>query len=217
MARLPNGCSRMLCALLQFGSLVSAVNRPSPPTARTRRSEPRTALSKRFSSLSSSTRSWPETMTIGEPIMSSQKIGPSSLASRARFCTGALESSDSMLPTTGLVGGCGIGSRLLVDAIVKCLLPARHQLVIARSEATKQSSLAAPDAWIASRSARNDGEPIPHPNRFLRHSISLALTSSGFSCCVQWPLPRTRYFSRSARASPCRRPPTAAAPRRSRP
>ena len=99
--------------------MVSAVNRPSPPTARTRRSGPRTALSKRFSSLSSSTRSWPETMTIGAPIMSSQKIGPSSLASRARFCTGAVESSDSMLPTTGLVGGCGIGLSLLVDAIVK--------------------------------------------------------------------------------------------------
>jgi hypothetical protein len=39
------------------------------------------------------------------------------LASRAKFCTGALESSDSMLPTTGLVGGCGIGLSLLVDAI----------------------------------------------------------------------------------------------------
>src|SRR4051812_42037334 len=36
-----------------------------------------------------------------------------------------------------------------------------------------------------------------HPNRFLRHSMILALTSSGFSCCVQWPLSRTRYFSRS--------------------
>src|ERR1700722_14729204 len=130
MARLPNGCSRMLCALLQFGSEVSAVNKPSPPTARTRRSEPRTALSKRFSSLSSSTRSWPETITIGAPIMSSQKIGPSSLASRAKFCTGALESSDSMLPTTGLVGGCGIGLSLLLDAIcesVSCpVLPRRH-------------------------------------------------------------------------------------------
>jgi len=34
--------------------MVSAVNNPSPPTARTRRSEPRTALSKRFSSESSS-------------------------------------------------------------------------------------------------------------------------------------------------------------------
>ena len=117
MARLPNGCSRMLCALLQFGSEVSAVNRPSPATARTRRSGPRTALSKRFSSLSSSTRSWPETITIGAPIMSSQKIGPSSLASRVRFCTGALESSDSMLPTTGLVGGCGIGLSLFFGAI----------------------------------------------------------------------------------------------------
>src|SRR6266404_1046354 len=119
MARLPNGCIRMLCALLQFGSVVSAVKRPSPATARTRRSGPRTALSKRFSSLSSSTRSWPETITIGAPIISSQKIGPSSLASRARFCTGALESSDSMLPTTGLVGGCGIGLSLLVDAIAR--------------------------------------------------------------------------------------------------
>src|SRR3984893_8038604 len=117
MARLPNGCSRMLCALLQFGSDVSAVKRPSPATARTRRSGPRTALSKRFSSDSSSTRSCPETITIGAPIMSSQKIGPNSLANRARFCTGAVESSDSMLPTTGLVGGRGIGLSLLFDAI----------------------------------------------------------------------------------------------------
>src|SRR5215212_11433252 len=63
-------------------------------------------------------------MTSGAPIMSSQKIGPNSLASRARFCTGAVESSDSMLPTTGLVGGCGIGLSRLVDAIaiVPCLL-----------------------------------------------------------------------------------------------
>src|SRR3954452_11500128 len=56
-------------------------------------------------------------MTSGAPIMSSQKIGPNSLASRARFCTGAVESSDSMLPTTGLVGGCGVGLSRLVDAI----------------------------------------------------------------------------------------------------
>src|ERR1700712_1332828 len=118
MARLPNGCIRMLCALLQFGSEVSAVNSPSPPTARTRRNAPRTALSKRFSSLSSSIRSWPETITSGAPIMSSQKIGPSSLASRARCCTGAAESSDSILPTTGFVGGRGIGLSLLVEDIV---------------------------------------------------------------------------------------------------
>src|SRR5581483_2936349 len=56
-------------------------------------------------------------MTSGAPIMSSQKIGPSSRASRARFCTGAVESSDSMLPTTGFVGGCGMGSKRLDDAI----------------------------------------------------------------------------------------------------
>src|ERR1700724_2183085 len=117
MARLPNGCIRMLCALLQFGSLVYAVNSPSPATTRTRRRDPFTALSNRLSSLSSSTRSGPETTTSGVPIMSSQKIGPNSLASRARFCVGALESSDSMLPNTGLVGGCGIGLSLLVDAI----------------------------------------------------------------------------------------------------
>src|SRR6185312_2338171 len=122
----------MLCALLQFGSVVSAVNRPSPATARTRRSGPRTALSKRFSSESSSTRSWPETITIGAPIMSSQKIGPSSFASRVRFCTGAEESSDSMLPTTGLVGGCGIGLSLFFFGAIAsvCPCPASDSSVI---------------------------------------------------------------------------------------
>src|SRR6202040_311067 len=156
MARLPTGCSRMLCALLQFVSDVSAVNRPSPPTARTRRKGPRTALSKRFSSESSSTRSWPETMTSGAPIMSSQKIGPSSLASRARFCTGALESSDSMLPTTGLVGGCGIGLSLLVDAIAMvfpALVGAVASTVLA-SEA-KQST-AARNRLLLRYAPRND-------------------------------------------------------------
>src|SRR3954471_18576794 len=58
-------------------------------------------------------------MTSGAPIMSSQKIGPSSLVSRTRCCTGALGSSDSMLPTTGFFGGCGIGFNLLGDAIVE--------------------------------------------------------------------------------------------------
>src|ERR1700680_449355 len=117
MARLPNGCIRMLCALLQFGSFVYAVKTPSPATARTRRRDPFTALSNRFSSLSSSTRSCPETTTNGVPIMSSQKIGPSSLAIRVICWIGALESTDSMLPTTGFFGGCGIGLSLLVDAI----------------------------------------------------------------------------------------------------
>src|SRR5882762_6429935 len=137
MARLPNGCSRMLWALLQFGSLVSAVNSPSPPTARTLRSEPRTALSKRFSSLSSSTRSWPETMTSGAPIMSSQKIGPSSLVSRTKCCTGAVESSDCMLPTTGFVGGCGIGLSLLVDAIA-VVSPLSRSLSVSANEANSR-------------------------------------------------------------------------------
>src|ERR1700736_2347603 len=117
MARLPNGCIRMLCALLQFGSFVYAVKSPSPATARTRRRDPFTALSNLFSSLSSSTRSCPETTTNGVPIMSSQKIGPSSLAIRIKPCVGAIESTDSILPTTGFFGGCGIGLSLFVDAI----------------------------------------------------------------------------------------------------
>src|ERR1700688_427622 len=146
MARLPNGCSRMLCALLQFGSVVSAVNSPSPAIARTIRTGHHTTLSKRFSSESSSTRSWPETTTSGAPIMSSQKIGPNSLASRARFCTGAVESSDNMLPTTGLVGGCGIGLSRLVDAIAvvsPCLrVLRRHPYVTATPLSLEERALA---------------------------------------------------------------------------
>src|SRR6266849_3742316 len=206
----------MLCALLQFGSFVYAVNSPSPATARTRRRDPFTALSNRFSSLISSTRSCPETTTNGVPIMSSQKIGPNFLASRARFCTGALESSDSMLPTTGLVGGCGIGLSLFVDAIAimspaVSLDPCRHceerlrrsnpEFVIPgwsegpdpESRDFRVRCCASPRNHSSNRFARNDGV-LPYPNLRLRHSISLALTSSGFSCCVQWPLPRTRYF-----------------------
>src|SRR5579862_4107076 len=55
--------------------------------------------------------------------MSSQKIGPSFLASRVRSWIGADESSDSILPTTGLVGGCGIGSSLFFGAIVDVVPP----------------------------------------------------------------------------------------------
>src|SRR6202165_6148100 len=158
MARLPNGCSRMLCALLQFGSWVSAVNRPSPATARTRRSGPRTALSKRFSSLSSSTRSWPETMTSGAPIMSSQKIGPNSLVSRARFCTGALESSDRLCPPTGFVGGCGIGLSLFVDAIA--IVPLPNPPVIA-SEAKQSIGRKKRIGLLRRFAPRNDDTSVP--------------------------------------------------------
>src|ERR1700688_579266 len=146
MARLPNGCSRMLCALLQFGSLVSAGNRPSPAIARTRRNGPRTALSKRFSSDSSLTRSWPETMTSGAPIMSSQKIGPNSLASRARFCTGAVESSDNRFPPTGWAGGAGMGFGRLVAAlavVAPCLrVLRRHPYVTATPLSLEERALA---------------------------------------------------------------------------
>ncbi len=114
--------SRMLCAFCQLGSCVSAVNSASPPSMRTRRSEPRTALSKRFSSHSSATRSAPETTTSGVPIMSSQKIGPCSRAIRIRSWIGASLSTVSMLPSIGVRGGCGIGCSLL-RAMASAVLP----------------------------------------------------------------------------------------------
>src|SRR5665213_31367 len=98
-----------------------------------------------------------------------------------------------MLPTTGLVGGCGIGLSLLVEAIWE-LSPAYRPSLRGALETKQSMPLARKDGLL--RYARND-DAAPHPNRLLRHSISLALTSSGFSCCVQWPLSPTRYFSRS--------------------
>src|SRR3954463_15578309 len=86
-------------------------------------------------------------MTSGAPIMSSQKIGPSSLDSRTRSCTGALGSSDSMLPTTGFFGGCGIGSSLLGDAIVEDS-PALSQPSLRAKRSNP--SLGEKKEWIAS-------------------------------------------------------------------
>ena len=111
----------MLWALAQFGSDVSDVKSPSPATARMRRSEPRTALSKRVSSQISSTSSAPDTTTSGVPIMSSQKIGPCSRVICIRLCSGVSESTVSMLPTTGLPGGCGIGASAFLDAMSEFL------------------------------------------------------------------------------------------------
>ena len=56
---------------------------------------------------------------MGAPIMSSQKIGPSSFASRARCCTGEVESIDSMLPTIGFFDGCGIELSESVSAMAR--------------------------------------------------------------------------------------------------
>src|SRR5437660_9031565 len=102
----------MLCALDQFGSVVYAVNRPSPEIVRTRCSAPRTDLSKRDSSISSSTSANPDTTVMGLPIMSSWKMGPSSRASATRFCTGADALTSSMLPRIGFLGGPGIGAEV---------------------------------------------------------------------------------------------------------
>src|SRR3954451_18998521 len=77
--------------------------------------------------------------------MSSQKIGPSSLASRARCCTGAVESSDSMLPTTGCFGGCGIGFSLFGDAIVE-LPPA---ILLYSKRHLEVRALARLEGWVA--------------------------------------------------------------------
>src|ERR1700704_982443 len=82
-----------------------------------------------------------------------------------------------------------------------CLLPFVCNTVILRSAlfcARLEGWPLAPClSSFEARRSRRAPQDDDHPNRFLRHSISLALTSSGFSCCVQWPLPRTRYFSRS--------------------
>src|SRR5690349_18159218 len=120
---------------------------------------------------------------MGDPIMSSQKIGPSSLASRVRSCTGAFGSSDSMLPTTGLVGGCGIGLSLFLDGIVENVSPCVVSIRRGRPRGSplhNRRGVGAPlvGALFEPRRLRR------HPNLFLRHSISLAETSSGFSCCV---------------------------------
>src|SRR3984885_5628201 len=166
----------MLCALLQFGSFVYAVNSPSPATARTRRSDPFTALSNRFSSLSSSTRSCPDTTTNGVPIMSSQKIGPSSFAIRVICWIGAPESIDSMLPTTGFFGGCGIGSSRLVDAIA-LVSPAfslhnhRHPRMSAIALTREVRAL--------SCAPRRMGRlhPLPHPSRLAQEGEHLRMTT----------------------------------------
>src|SRR3984957_20999499 len=91
--------------------------------ARTRRNEPRTALSERFSSDNSSTSAKLETKTTGAPKRSSQKIGPSVLAIVRRLWTGAFASTENMLPTTGFFGGWGIGLSGLPDAIAMRLRP----------------------------------------------------------------------------------------------
>ena len=107
----------MWCDLDQRGSCVSAVNRPCA-TERRRRNTPRVLFSKRASSLSSSTRSKPDTTTIGLPIMSSQKMGPSSRVSFIMSCTGASARTDSMLPSMNRRGGLGMGCRGLSLAIL---------------------------------------------------------------------------------------------------
>src|SRR5580704_11236450 len=95
--------------------------------------------------------------------------------------TGVVESSDSMLPTTGLVGGCGIGLSLLVDAIAAISLPLNRHCERKRSNPLRHGKRM--DCFVAC-APRNDG-PLNYPNLRLRHSISFALTSSGFSCWVQ--------------------------------
>src|SRR4029453_15618825 len=102
-------------------------------------------------------RSWPDTMTRGAPIMSSQKIGPSSLVSRTRCCTGALGPRDSMLPTTGFFGGCGIGFSLLGDAIVE-VSPALSHSPSLRAKRSNPSCRKRKNGLLRRFAPRNDDE-----------------------------------------------------------
>ena len=167
--------------LAQFGSLVSAVNRPSPATARTRRSGPRTRLVEPFSSRARRPdrggrrrrEARPSCQPEDRPEFHSQ---PHQILHRRR------QIQRQHVPTTGLVGGCGIGLSRLPDANFE-LSPARclTRAVIAGSAATML---------------------LRASTRLPRHD-HLGTDSSGFPAsngrCA-------RYFSRSGSASPCRRP-----------
>src|SRR3954465_10130315 len=99
--------------------------------------------------------------------MSSQKIGPSSLASRVRCCTGAVESSDSILPTTGLVGGCGIGLSLLTDGMFEvspegCAPDAAQRAVLPRVVRCRAGAVTSAGAWYGPGSAERHVRDAPH-------------------------------------------------------
>src|SRR3954451_16415938 len=73
-----------------------------------------------------------------------------------------------MLPTTGLVGGCGIGLSRLLDAILEFLPPLLprnqcHPGVRARSCAPRRMSRL---------------HPLPHPSRLAREGSHLRMTTS---------------------------------------
>ncbi len=76
MARWLKAGSRMLCALRQFGSSVSAVNSPSPAKLRACCRPAPTRFSKRCSSHTSSVSAKPEMKTASRLTRASAKIGP---------------------------------------------------------------------------------------------------------------------------------------------
>jgi hypothetical protein len=84
------------------------------------------------------------------------------LAILAKCWDGADESTDSMLPTTGLVGGCGIGLSLLTDAIVKVSPASALEVsagcypVIASEAKQSRSNKQGLDCFVA-YAPRNDG------------------------------------------------------------
>jgi hypothetical protein len=55
-----------------------------------------------------------------------------------------------MLPTTGLVGGCGIGLNLLLDAIAEVSPLPHPTAVIARSVSDEAIHTSHGEKWIAS-------------------------------------------------------------------
>ncbi len=198
MARLPNGCSRMLCALapVRLGGVggeqaVAADRAHAPQRAADRLVE---ALlvgelidevvtgddhDRRAHHVEPEDRTelaWP-----AAPDAAPARRNPATACCR--------QQASSAVAGSGSIG-CLAAIEMCPPAFVSSFRHCGRSEAIQIMHPLRQSGL-----LRRSRFSHADGEA--QPNRLLRHSISLALTSSGFSCCVQWPLSLTRYFSRS--------------------
>src|SRR5882724_3463015 len=100
---------------------------------------------------------------------------------------GAAASSDSMLPTTGLVGGCGIGLSLLLDAIVGLspdllLRNQRHPRMSAFALTREVRALGGAFAPLTCAPRRMGRlHPLPHPSRPAQEGAHLRMTTSVFA------------------------------------
>jgi hypothetical protein len=111
MARRPSGPKagiKRRCALAQFGSLVSAVNNPSPAKSPTICRPFEIFLPKRLSSQTSFTSSCELRKAGVRPPRDRRKIGPWMRASCIRLCIGTCVSMSGRLPRNGKGFGCGM-------------------------------------------------------------------------------------------------------------